>query len=183
MKYILAIMRRLSAAIKLAVLKLVYLSRIGVGNFLCPLAMRTTFSIIGKNSKIMFGKKLATRSGVRFRASDGGEIKIGDKCFFNYNVLVVAHENITIGNNCTFGPGVMVFDHDHDFRGSRSSGYITKPIKIGDNVWLGANVIILKGVTIGDGAVVGAGTVVTKDVPANTVTYAKNSIEVQKQIV
>lgn len=50
----------------------------------------------------------------------------------------------------------------------------TSPVRIGDNVWLGANVVVLKGVTIGDNAVVVANSVVSKEVPANTLFYEKH---------
>ena len=49
----------------------------------------------------------------------------------------------------------------------------TSPVRIGDNVWLGANVVVLKGVTIGDNAVIAANSVVSKDVPANTLFHEK----------
>ncbi len=57
-------------------------------------------------------------------------------------------------------------DHDHD---TVNGGFVSAPIKIGDNVWIGANSVILKGVTIGNNAIIAAGSIVTKDVPANAI--------------
>ena len=71
---------------------------------------------------------------------------------------------IEVEEGVTIGPNVCIYDHDHISAG----GFVAKPIRIGKNAWIGANVTILKGVTIGSAAVIGAGTVVTKDVPSNT---------------
>lgn len=57
----------------------------------------------------------------------------------------------------------------------------TAPVRIGDNVWLGADVVVLKGVTIGDGAVIGAGSIVMKDVPPNTLHHEQR-IAVHKEL-
>jgi len=56
----------------------------------------------------------------------------------------------------------------------------TAPVKIGDNVWIGMNAVILKGVTIGDNSVVAAGAVVTKSVPANTIVAGNPAVTVKK---
>ena len=75
-----------------------------------------------------------------------------------------------------FGPFVTLHDHDHVYKtkeNMKTSGYITKPIIIEDDVWIGGNVVILKGVTIGKGSVIAAGTVVTKDIPPHTIIYNK----------
>lgn len=98
-------------------------------------------------------------------------IRVGDKCFINRNCLIAAHEKIDIGNDVTIGPGTYIYDHDHDGK----DGYITKPVKIGNNVWIGAGCIILKGVMIGDNAVIAAGAVVTKNVDADTTIYQKRT--------
>jgi acetyltransferase-like isoleucine patch superfamily enzyme len=61
-----------------------------------------------------------------------------------------------------FGPFVTIHDHDHVYKNTelmKTSGYVTKPIVIEDNVWIGGNVVILKGVTIGSGSVIAAGTI------------------------
>ncbi len=115
----------------------------------------------GKKAKIYLGKKCGIRPNVELSATNG-IISIGDGCFVNRNCMVVSHEKITIGDGTTIGPGSYIYDHDHDGNG----GYITEPVSIGKNVWIGAGCIILKGVSIGDGSVIAAGTVVTKSVPA-----------------
>ena len=83
--------------------------------------------------------------------------------------MIVAHEEIVFGNGVTVGPGSFFYDHDHDGKG----GFDTAPIKIGNNVWIGAGCIILKGVCIGDNVVIGAGCIITKDVDSNTTVIQK----------
>lgn len=98
--------------------------------------------------------------------SDGGEINIGKHVFLNQNVSITSRKNITIGDYTTIGNNVVIVDHDHN---RNNSGFIENPVSINDNVWVGANCVILKGVTIGKNSVVAAGSVVVNDVPENSV--------------
>jgi acetyltransferase-like isoleucine patch superfamily enzyme len=106
-------------------------------------------------------------------SSVAGRLVLGNNIYCNRNVKIVCYESIEIGDDCLFGDSVHVYDQNHNFSDihslTRTQGYVTKPIKIGNNVWIGAKATILKGVTIGDGAVIGANAVVNKDVPANAI--------------
>ncbi len=95
---------------------------------------------------------------------------IGKNNSFGGNVKITAYSPVEIGNDCMFAFGVIIntATHDHNVE-KMNTTFITKPIKIGSNVWCGTNSIILPGVCIGDGAVIGAGSVVTKNVPANVI--------------
>ncbi|NBK92834.1 acyltransferase [bacterium 1XD21-13] len=84
---------------------------------------------------------------------------IGDKCFFNTHVSITCLERITIGDRCQIANNVVIVDQDHNYRAGWGS-YWTAPVTIGNDVWIGANAVILKGSTIGDGAVIAAGAVV-----------------------
>jgi acetyltransferase-like isoleucine patch superfamily enzyme len=78
-----------------------------------------------------------------------------------------ASEEIAVGSDCMIGPFCYITDHDHGADPHsliRSQPLVGKAVRIGNNVWVGAGVIILKGVNIGDNAVIGAGSVVTKSV-------------------
>ena len=111
------------------------------------------------------------------RVSDKGVINVGERTSFNYGCVLIAHERIEIGRGCLFGPNVHVCDFDHGMSQNgvmyRDQPTTTAPVHIGDNVWLGANVVVLKGVTIGDNAVIAANSVVCKDVPANALFHEK----------
>lgn len=138
---------------------------------------------IHRNGKLILGNKVRVHSGSRLSVTSGAELFIGDNTAINYNCIFVARESIHIGKDCTFGPNVIIFDHDHDFRGlghMNGNAFKNKKIIIGDNVWIGANSIILKGANIGDNAVIAAGTVVMGGVPNNSVAYNKKELEVKK---
>lgn len=134
---------------------------------------------IKKKSTLLLGKNFRSRNNVSFRIYDGGSVKIGDNCFMNDNCSINCQKSITIGNNVIFGQNVMLFDHDHDYKNNLEN-FIKSEITIGDNVWVGANSIILKGVEIGNNSVIAAGSVVTKDVPNNKVFYQKRYAEMKE---
>ena len=99
-------------------------------------------------------------------AHGGGQLKIGDGVFINYGSSISAHTLVRIGDSCLIGQYAIVMDCDyHDPDGAGGHGH-PRPIVIGDHVWMGARVTVLKGVTIGSGSVIGAGSVVTRDIPA-----------------
>lgn len=97
-------------------------------------------------------------------------VSIGHRCSFGGNVVLNAYDRIEIGDDCMFAHGVVVTTATHDYAVDvMNRSFIKKPVRIGSNVWIGVNAIVLPGITIGSGAVVGAGAVVTKDVPENTI--------------
>lgn len=103
---------------------------------------------------------------------DHPKIVIGEKTYINRFTFLDAVESIKIGQDCGIGPGCYITDHDHGLDPTLSplqQPLIAQPTIIGDRVWIGANVTILKGVSIGDDAVVGAGSVVTKDIPVQAI--------------
>ncbi len=113
---------------------------------------------LDKKARVSIGKETVSRFGLFLRA-EGGELFIGDKCFFNTHVSVTCLERIRIGDRCQIANNVIIVDQDHDYRASWGT-YHTAPVEIGNDVWIGANAVILKGSTIGDGAVIAAGAVV-----------------------
>lgn len=131
--------------------------------------------------KVVIGNGTLFRKGLFINpASTKSRISIGRSCFFNNYCSINSLDSVTIGDKCSFGEGVKIYDHDHDFRGLRQKGedpYITACVTIGDGVWCGSNVVILKGVSIGSNSVVGAGTVVARDIPPNTLVYARQNLE------
>lgn len=96
--------------------------------------------------------------------------------FMNTNASVLDHAEVRIGNALFMAPSAVIttIGHavDHD---KRAAGWVkAKPVTIGNNVWLCANVTVCPGVTIGDNVVIGAGVTVRSDVPSNTVLLQNN---------
>ena len=121
---------------------------------------------------LRIGKNFKMRDGAKIRVRKGATCIIGNNSSVNCNNMIACRERIEIGNDVQMSPNVQIYDHDHDFRvdgGIKAGKYKTAPVKIGNNVWIGASVHIMPGVTIGDGAVIGGGSVVVKDIPANCV--------------
>lgn len=95
-------------------------------------------------------------------------IRIGSN-FGSSGICIISQTSVSIGDNVSIGANVTIMDTDlHSIESDcrRMGGSpASKPIVIGDDVWIGMNAVILKGVTINKGAVIGANVVVTKDVP------------------
>ncbi len=104
-----------------------------------------------------------------FYTDCGKNIKVGKNVFINACCKFQDQGGITIGNGVLIGHNVTLATLNHDERPNHRQSIYPKPIKIGDNVWIGSNATILQGVTIGDGAIIGANAVVTKDVSENTI--------------
>jgi acetyltransferase-like isoleucine patch superfamily enzyme len=94
------------------------------------------------------------------------KLKIGKGTIVGDNALLAAQRGLSIGENVNISSNVSIYSgaHDHRDPNFRSTPQTTRPITIGNRVWIGSNVIILTGVNIGEGAVCCAGCVVTKDV-------------------
>ncbi|WP_317347946.1 sugar O-acetyltransferase [Pusillibacter faecalis] len=118
-----------------------------------------------------------------FRCDYGTQISIGDHFFANYDCIFLDVAPITIGNRVMFGPRVCLYTAGHPLdAATRNTGLeFGKPIAIGDDVWLGGNVVVLPGVTIGAGTVVAAGSVVRRDLPPH-VLAAGNPCQVLRPI-
>ncbi len=108
-----------------------------------------------------------------FRCDYGSRISIGAGTFVNYGCVILDPAPVTVGENCQIASGVQLLTATHpldpDLR--RDDWELAHPVTIGNNVWLGAGVIVNPGVTIGDDSVVGTGAVVTRDLPAGVVAY------------
>uniref|UniRef100_UPI0032E9FDFA sugar O-acetyltransferase n=1 Tax=Tetragenococcus halophilus TaxID=51669 RepID=UPI0032E9FDFA len=117
-----------------------------------------------------------------FRCDYGTNIYIGDHFFANYDCIMLDVTLIEIGDHVLFGPRVVIYTPSHPLDEEvRSTGLeFGKTVKIGNNVWIGANTIVNPGVTIGDNTVIGSGSVVTKNIPAN-VTALGNTCRVIRE--
>jgi acetyltransferase-like isoleucine patch superfamily enzyme len=100
-------------------------------------------------------------------------LSLGRGVGFNLGCWINARGGVTIGDNVIMGPYCVIHSANHRLDQLdvpvQQQGFEEKPVRIGNNVWLGARVTVLPGVTIADNAVVGAGAVVTKDIPSNAI--------------
>ena len=146
----------------------------------CLISPRTEITL-DRGGNLSIGRNYKMRSGSKLRIRRGATVTIGESFSMSNNCVITARDNISIGNGVQFGPGVLVYDHDHDFRtkdGLAEGKYKTAPIKIGNNVWIGANTIILRGTNIGDNCVIAAGSVVKGDIPAGSIAYQKRETSI-----
>lgn len=113
-----------------------------------------------------------------FYCDYGKHISIGENTFINTGAVLLDCNKIDIGKNVLLGPHVQIYTAAHPLTaseriksdpGPNEATYLTNalPVKIGDNTWIGGNVLIMPGVSIGAGVTVAAGSVVTKDIPDN----------------
>lgn len=144
---------------------------------------------IGKNFMMTSGEHInpisANLQGSFFTDSPNAKIKIGDNVGMS-STRIWIHDSLTIGNNVKIGGGVLLIDTDchpinYNVRRTSNEGTLSAPIVIEDDVWIGAQSIILKGVTIGAHSIIGAGSVVTKNIPANCIA-AGNPCKVIKKL-
>jgi acetyltransferase-like isoleucine patch superfamily enzyme len=127
-----------------------------------------------REGRLEIGPEVLLEPGVWITAPDDARVRIGAGSFLNLGVMVAAQELVEIGEHCMLANGCFVSDanHRHDdpqkpitWQGFESKG----PTRIGDNCWLGANVVVTSGVSIGERSVIGANSVVTRDVEPFTV--------------
>ena len=137
-------------------------------------------------TSFQMGKGLYVRKGFTVTIEDGGYVAIGKNVFFNNFCSINALEGIEIGDDCIFGENVHIYDHNHKYRDKEipvnNQGFTKGTVKIGQNTWIGSNVVILKGVTIGEHCVIGAGCVVSKDVPENHILVCQQGLIQQRMI-
>lgn len=111
------------------------------------------------------GKNINVETGANFGLGRG--ISIGNNSGLGVNCNV--RGPLEIGSDVMMGPNVRVITHIHNFDRTdipmRDQGGRFQKVSIGNDVWIGANVIILPGVSIGNGVIIGAGAVVTKNIP------------------
>ena len=138
---------------------------------------------IERKSKLIIGNKARAYSGVKIKVRNGAICEIGDNTSFNYNSILVCRKKVQIGRNVEIAPSVLIYDHDRDFRneaGLSANKYFCDDIIIGNNVWIGANTVILRGTRIGDNSVVAAGSVIKGCYPANSLIVQKRNTDTIK---
>jgi len=124
---------------------------------------------LGKG-KLEFAGRVEIRKHAVLRTS--GQLSIGKDFFLNSYSRIVAHESVQIGDNVTIAQFVSILDHDHEFEFVDTqmvmNGFKTSAVVIGNNVWIGDKVTILRGVTVGNNVIIAANSVVKDDVPSGS---------------
>ena len=150
-------------------------------NQLSPLKELEQKEIIGK----LFGKtKENFCVTAPFYCDYGYNIEIGENFYSNHNLVILDGAKVEIGDNVFIAPNCCITTAGHPINiDERNRGLeYAYPIKIGNNVWIGAGVNILPGVTIGDNVTIGAGSVVNRSIPANSIAVG-NPCKVIKTIL
>jgi acetyltransferase-like isoleucine patch superfamily enzyme len=126
--------------------------------------------------QLRFGTACHLEDGIAFKFADswkpGPSIVFGDRVYLGRHAEFNITDRLEVGDDALIAAGCRFVDHDHGIALGVPMNQQDGPkaaIRVGRDVWIGANAVILKGVTIGDGAIVGAGAVVTKSVPANEI--------------
>jgi len=122
---------------------------------------------------ISLGKSAVIKSGAHICPCNANAIiSIGDRTTIGFYTFIYASSTISIGHDCMIAPFVYMVDSDHGIQAGlpmNSQANKSKPIHIGDDVWIGAHSVILAGITVGSGSIVAAGAVVRENVQPNTI--------------
>ncbi len=118
-----------------------------------------------------------------FMCDYGYNIEIGENFYSNHNMIILDAAKVTFGDNVFIAPNCGFYTAGHPVNAAeRNEGLeYAYPITVGNNVWIGGNVIVLPGVSIGDNSIIGAGSVVNKSIPANVIAVG-NPCKVIKKI-
>jgi acetyltransferase-like isoleucine patch superfamily enzyme len=126
--------------------------------------------VFERPGNLSMGSRVALEQDVYLKlVSDDARLTIGSFSFLGKGVEIDCGERVSIGSHVLLAPGCFITDHNHGISAGKridQQGCICSPVLIEDDVWVGANAVILPGVNIGEGAVIGAGAVVTQDVDA-----------------
>jgi len=180
-KYVRAVVCVPCGMIKMAWTKLFHFSSF-TGPIISLVSPHTEITM-ENGAELRIGKNYKMRDGAKIRVRKGGTCIIANNCSINSNDMIACHERIEIGDDVQLSPNVQIYDHDHDFRtegGVKAGKYKTGAVKIGNNVWIGANTVILRGTELGDNCVVGAGSIVKGKYEAGSVIIQKREDEVRK---
>ena len=159
-------MRRIAGRLIATLYRLAYFGRVRGSNFI----IRPMSEIrVARGNYVRIGHNVMIGSGARIVAN-GGDIEIGDNVFIGKNSTLIAFSNLTIGAGSFIGQNCSIHTENHGGPGRRLE-YTTRPVRIDEDVWLGAGVVVTAGKWIGAGATVGANSVVTKNLEPGF-TYA-----------
>jgi acetyltransferase-like isoleucine patch superfamily enzyme len=134
---------------------------------------------IRRNGRLTINGNVTIFAGTRILIDSAAHLEIGDQTYIHHDSAVTCMKHVSIGANCAISWNTNILDGNiHELILEGVPRPRTRPVHIGNNVWIGTGVIILA--TIGDGSIIGAGSVVTSEVPSKVVA-AGSPARVQKQ--
>jgi acetyltransferase-like isoleucine patch superfamily enzyme len=149
----------------------VYLSWINFGRHI---TFAGPLRCAGVTGTIEIGDRTFLGPNVSIAVAEGGHLRLGRDVSVNQGTILSARQAVVIGNGARIGENCSIRDSDHRIGTGQpviESGFLVRPVTIGDDVWIGRHVTVLPGVAIGDGAVIGAHSLVNRDIPARAVAF------------
>lgn len=136
---------------------------------------------MGEKSEVSFGEKIVSDGRMVMIVDNSGKLVIGSHVYFNEGAMISCKGQIEIGSGCKFGPNVKIFDNNHRFDAVNgvTDQHKAGNIFIGENCWVGANVVILKDTKIGKNSVIGAGCVVSGEIPEKSIVTQGRELVIQ----
>lgn len=123
--------------------------------YLRNVLVRNYLSVCGKGLRVKSGAEISPRAKV------GHNTELGTRC--------IVQSDVTLGSYIIMGPDVKIYCRNHRYEDIHTpmglQGKITKPTKLGDDIWIGSNVVIVAGINVGDHTIIAAGSIVTKNIP------------------
>lgn len=120
------------------------------------------------------------REDFKIQMEGNSYLRIDNGVFFNNHCSINVLKEVRIGSNTIFGENVKIYDHNHIYQNPdmliKDQGFTMETVVIGDNCWIGSNVIILKGVRIGDNVVIGANCIIYKNIENNSLVMNKSEL-------
>ncbi len=163
--------------VRAVIFKVIYFKNISASIF--SLQANSKIEVFNKNARISIGKFVFIRKNASIRIDYDGVLQIGSNVFINDNCNINCVSRVSIGKNTKIAPNVCINDHDHNYKKNTSDHLVRGEVTIGENVWIGSNVVILRNTHIGDNVVIAAGSVVKGIVPANTIFLNKRETEIK----
>lgn len=143
---------------------------------------KLTFYKFKYGRQLEIGKNINFRKGFIINISKDGFLKIGDNNFFNNYCSINCHDSIIIGDDNIFGENVKIYDHNHVFNNLSKNikeEFATSKIVIGNNNWIGSNVVILSKTKMKNKNVIGAGVILNETIESDKLvkSYRENIVE------
>jgi acetyltransferase-like isoleucine patch superfamily enzyme len=138
-----------------------------------------------REGRLEIGAGTLLEPGVWITAPGEARVRIGAGTFLNMGVMIASERLVEIGDHCMLANGCFVTDSSHRYDDPEQpitwQGFSSKgPTRLGDNVWLGANVVVTSGVSIGQRSVIGANSVVTGDIPPFSIAVGSPARVIRK---